>query len=303
MEGRKSRAVAGKPHRDPDLGLLAAAAADDRPVRGRAVGSGAGVVRPGLPLQPLRRPEDAALHRRRRRCRRRAGCRRPDPAGAQLPQEPGQAGRGPVRGSAARSRGSPSTSSARAPAAPCTPGCPVATPATPRPRRCSPSRPCAWRSTTTRRPPARSPRPRRWPRTCSPACRRPGCASRSSEPRGSVALLPQAKRPAPIQPFLGARRAVRRTGRSPVCWRYSIRRVLTGQLGLHRDVVLVGVAHEGDEEQPGVEPAERVAAVGEVVAAAQQLRAVVVVGCARRTCASTAISGPSRALRRRSRAR
>ena len=43
--GRKSRAVAGKPHRDSAARPVAAAVADDRPVRGGPVGRGAAVVR------------------------------------------------------------------------------------------------------------------------------------------------------------------------------------------------------------------------------------------------------------------
>ena len=60
---------------------------------------------------------------------------------------------------AARSRGSPSTSSARATAARSAPRSPAATRATTRPPRCSPSRRCAWPSTTTRPPPAGHHRP------------------------------------------------------------------------------------------------------------------------------------------------
>ena len=139
---------------------VAAAAADDRPVRGRPLGRGAAVVRPGLPLQPLRRAaRPCATPSAVRSPPARPGRRRADPAAAQLPQEPDQAGRRAPRSSAARSRGSPSTSSARAPGGPCTPASPAATPATTRPRRCSPSRRCAWPSTTTRRPRARSPPP------------------------------------------------------------------------------------------------------------------------------------------------
>ena len=58
------------------------------------------------------------------------------------------------------------------------------------------------------------------------------------------------------------------------------------------------VALVGDEEQARVEPAQPVRAVDEVVAAAQQPGAVVRVGWASRTCASSAISGsPSRLAR------
>ncbi len=64
-EGRKSRAVVRQAAPRPAARPVAAAAADDRPVRGGAVGCRAGVVRSRLPLQPLRRAEDAALHRRR----------------------------------------------------------------------------------------------------------------------------------------------------------------------------------------------------------------------------------------------
>ena len=41
---------------------------------------------------------------------------------------------------------------------------------------------------------------------------------------------------------------------------------------------VAGIAHERDEEQPGVEVAEPVGAVGEVVAAAQDLDAAEVLG-------------------------
>jgi hypothetical protein len=42
---------------------------------------------------------------------------------------------------------------------------------------------------------------------------------------------------------------------------------------LHRDELRHRVAHEGDEEQPGIEVAEAIGSVGEVVAAAQDLDA------------------------------
>ena len=149
-EGRSSRAVAGKPHRDPVLGLLAAAAADDRPVRGGPQRRRAGVVRPEVPLLPLRRHQDAAVRRGRRGRRRRA---RPWPPRSSRCATCCSAGSSRATGptsASGRSRGSPSTSSARATAAPCTPGSPAATPATTRPPRCSPSPRCAWPSTTTR---------------------------------------------------------------------------------------------------------------------------------------------------------
>ena len=58
-EGRSSTAVAGKPHRDGGAGPLAAAAADDRPVRGGAQRRRAGVLRAAssaTPTTPAPRP-------------------------------------------------------------------------------------------------------------------------------------------------------------------------------------------------------------------------------------------------------
>ena len=98
-----------------------------------------------LPVRRRRRGRRRRCSRSPRRCRR---C-------ATLLLEPGAAGRGSERGARAqvvvhrrlRRRG-------RRPDR-AHPGVAAATRATPRPRRCSPSRRCAWRSTTTRRPPAR----------------------------------------------------------------------------------------------------------------------------------------------------
>ena len=55
-------------------------------------------------------------------------------------------------------------------------------------------------------------------------------------------------------------------------------RVGAGQPGLQRDVLGAGVAAEGDEEEPGVEVAEAVAAVDVGVAPAQDAHAPVGVG-------------------------
>jgi len=57
-----------------------------------------------------------------------------------------------------------------------------------------------------------------------------------------------------------------------------LHRVHPRDAGLERHVLLDGVAHVGDEEQAGVEAAEVIVAVGEVVAAAQDLDSVVVRG-------------------------
>ena len=173
-EGRKSRAVAGKPHRDKSLGLwLLPLPTIDPFVVAR---SGAALESYGpdfryshyAGLKTLRYTVGGAAAVVR------AGRCGADQAAAQLPQEQDQAGGRPLGGARARTRGSPWTSSERAPGGPCTPGSPAGTPATRRPRRCSPSRLSAWPSTTTRRPRVRSPPPPRWPRTSSPGCRRPG---------------------------------------------------------------------------------------------------------------------------------
>ena len=70
-EGRPARAHVARGGRQAAPRLhprpLPAADAHDRPVRGGPLRGGPGVLRPRLPLQPLRRPEDAALHRRRGR--------------------------------------------------------------------------------------------------------------------------------------------------------------------------------------------------------------------------------------------
>ena len=159
VAGRRGQAA---PRRDARL--LAAAAADDRPDRRGPQRRGAGGVRPGVPLLPLRRHQDAAVRRRRRRRRRprsglaaqvaplRQPAAQPDPAG-------GGARRAAAPGEVLVHR---RLRRPRPGGRPCTPGSRAATPATTRPPRCSPSRRCAWPSTTTRRPPARSPRPSRW---------------------------------------------------------------------------------------------------------------------------------------------
>ena len=67
--------------------------------------------------------------------------------------------------------------------------------------------------------------------------------------------------------------------------------VAESEFHLDRDEVGARVADVGEEEQPGVQPAQAVAAVDEVVAAAQHPGAAVVVGCTSRTCASVATSG------------
>ena len=76
-EGRSSRAVAGKPHRDERPRLLAAAAAHHGPGDRRPQRRGPAVVRAEVPLLPLRRHQDAAVRRRRRRRHGRAGPGRP----------------------------------------------------------------------------------------------------------------------------------------------------------------------------------------------------------------------------------
>ena len=81
----------------------------------------------------------------------------------------------------------------------------------------------------------------------------------------------------------------------PVCLRYSISASSRASVVLHRDELRARVADEGEEEQAGVEAAEAVAAVGEVVAAAQQPRAAVVVGVGE---ADVGVGG-DRAARRR----
>ena len=151
-EDRSSRAVAGKPHHDSTLGLwLLPLPTIDPAVVAR---SGAALASYGPSFRYSHYAGTKTLRVRRRRRRRPGRPRpgRPGEAAARAADEPaaGRAGAGRVAPRA--SRGSPSTSSARAAARRCTPGSPGATPATARPRRCWPSRRCAWPSTTTRRP-------------------------------------------------------------------------------------------------------------------------------------------------------
>ena len=56
----------GKPHRDAQLGYWLLPLPTIDPFVVRAVGGGPAGVRPGLPLQPLRRRQDAAVRRGRR---------------------------------------------------------------------------------------------------------------------------------------------------------------------------------------------------------------------------------------------
>ena len=102
-EGRSSRAVAGKPQRDPVLGLLAAAAADDRP--GRVARSGAAL--------PSYGPKFRYSHFAGTKTLRYAaggavgvaaiGCGRPGPPAAQPAAEPRPPGEGPDERRRARS--------------------------------------------------------------------------------------------------------------------------------------------------------------------------------------------------------
>ena len=122
-EGRSSKAVAGKPHRDKVLGcwLLPLPTIDPhrrgpqrrrarrRTARGSPTPTTPAPRRCGTP--PASRSAPAAIV-----------ARRPGPAAAQLPAAAGSSrATGPTR-PGARSRGSPSTSSARATGGPCTPG-------------------------------------------------------------------------------------------------------------------------------------------------------------------------------------
>ena len=70
-EGRTSRAVAGKPHRDRVLGCWLLPLPTIDPMVVARSGAALRGVRPRLPLLPLRRHQDAAVRRRRRRRRRR----------------------------------------------------------------------------------------------------------------------------------------------------------------------------------------------------------------------------------------
>ena len=161
-EGRTSRAVAGKPHRDKRARLLAAAAADDRPVRGRrgrvlrsrrTAPTSATATTPAL--KTLRYTVGGAL-----------GAGRRLAVAAQIPplrnflQSRIKQGEGPRRGAPREVLVHRRLRRGERRADACTPGSAAATPATPRPRRCSPSPRSAWRSTTTRRPPAGHHRPR-----------------------------------------------------------------------------------------------------------------------------------------------
>ena len=128
--GRSSRAVAGKPHRDKLLGYWLLPLPTMDPVI---------VARSGAAL-PTYGPKFRYSHyagtktlrvRRRRRCRRSTGsalAAQVKPA-RELLMKWFPAGDGPDPSDAA-SRGSPSTSSARPAARPCTPGSPAAIPAT-----------------------------------------------------------------------------------------------------------------------------------------------------------------------------
>ena len=139
-----ARRSAGKPHRDKVLGywLLPLPTIDPFIV----ARSGAALPAYGPKFRyshyagtkTLRYAAGGALRRRRDR------RGRPGPAAAQVPARHGSSRATAPTRRAARSRGSPSTSSPRATAGRSTPGSPAATPATPRPPRCSPSRRCAW---------------------------------------------------------------------------------------------------------------------------------------------------------------
>ena len=72
-DGRRSRPVSGKPHKDSVLGYWLLPLADHRPDRRRPQRRRARGVRPRLPLLPLRRHQDDPVRRGRRGRRRRAG--------------------------------------------------------------------------------------------------------------------------------------------------------------------------------------------------------------------------------------
>ncbi len=154
-EGRSSRAVQGKPHRDAVLGYWLLPLPTDRPDRSwpqRRARCRRTAPTSATPTTPAPR-----------RCATRSAAR-PVRARWDWPRRwvrcatcwAGSSSRatGPTSGSGRRP-GSPSTSSARAATGPSTPASPAATPATARPPRCSPRPRCAWPSTTTRRPPGR----------------------------------------------------------------------------------------------------------------------------------------------------
>ena len=120
---RRRLETAGRPllagrgrHAAPRLGagVLAAAAADDRPGDRRSQRRGPAVVRSRVPLLPLRRHEVAAVRRRRRRRDGRPRDGLPGEARARLPDEQAiRRATGPTP-LAASAPGSPSTSWARA---------------------------------------------------------------------------------------------------------------------------------------------------------------------------------------------
>ena len=125
------------------------------------------------------------------------------------------------------------------------------------------------------------------------------------QPRRAADGTPQAKSWVP-QSSSAARPGGQANRADPVCSMYSLRRVAA--LASARCIGTnwrVGVAHEREEEQPGVEVALAVAAVGEVVAAAQDPDAVEVAvvrephvrgrpgSAARRRCPTAAKSGSS----------
>ena len=132
-EGRSSKAVAGKPHRDKVLGWWLLPLPTIDPTVVARSGAALAAYGPGLHLLPLRRRQEA-VERRRRRARRPARHGRgPGAAAAQLPARPDQAGRRARRGPPRQVVVHASTSSARATAGPCTPGSVAATRATARP--------------------------------------------------------------------------------------------------------------------------------------------------------------------------
>ncbi len=96
-EGRSSRAVAGKPHRDGKLGLWLLPMPTIDPLRGGPQRCRPPGLRLEVPLLPLRRHQDPAVRRGRGRCGDDAGRRRAGQAGAQAPARPDPAGGGARR--------------------------------------------------------------------------------------------------------------------------------------------------------------------------------------------------------------